>query len=124
MENFTFDKILTEKEFREEMKQYETNEFYTKVIGYPQKEIKEAVKLMEEAAELWKSYDNDSSRKPDYMLGNYKATRAGWVIHLWATQHRSSNSLDAMREVLELYAPKEDQWGFSHSWNGIGEWKH
>ena len=59
--------------------------YYTHIDHFPQKEIKAAVKLLEEASILWDLYDKSEGKgKPHYHLAQSKAAEAGNMICEWS----------------------------------------
>ena len=103
--------------------------YYTHIDHFPQKEIKAAVKLLEEASILWDLYDkSEGEGKPHYHLAQSKAVEAGNMIYEWSNSQpplpagMSRNNIDAMRDVVYIYAPKKDHRCIDSAWNGIGGW--
>ena len=101
--------------------------FYTHIDHFPQKEIKEAVKLLEEASILWELYDKTEGL-PHYHLAQSKAAAAGNMIYKWSKSQpplpagMSRNHIDAMRDVVYAYAPEKDHRCIDYAWKGIGGW--
>jgi hypothetical protein len=104
-----------------------TEHYYTDIDFFPQQELKNAVKLLEEASILWELYDK-TSQAPHYALAQSKAVHAGYMIYEWSNAQpplpagMTRNAKDAMDDILKIYAPKKDYRLIDYAWNGIGEW--